>query len=83
MNQILVQIYLPANGIYYDVYVPDHVCIVEVTELLADLFTEISNGFFVRDDINYLCQRDKGEGFPPEKTLRELNVKNGSKLIFI
>ena len=83
MDQILVQIYLPANGTYYDVYVPDNVCIMEVTELLASLFTEISNGFFVKDDINYLCSREEGEGFPPEKTLRELHVKNGSKLMLI
>lgn len=83
MNRILTSIYLPASGESYEVYLSKDMYVREAVILLAEMFTEISEGFFTSDDTNILCDRTEGRAFSPEKTLGELGIKNHSSLMFI
>ncbi|MDO5559701.1 MAG: hypothetical protein Q4F95_08900 [Oscillospiraceae bacterium] len=83
MNKILTEIYLPANGKSYEVYLPENMYAGDAAQLLADLFTEAAGGFYCRDDVNILCDRFEGRAFDSDKTLKELNVKNHSMLMLV
>lgn len=83
MNKIIVQVYLPVNGKTYDVRLPEDMYVHDVAEVLADLFTESAKGFYCKSDTNILCFRDKGESLPQNKTLKELEVCNRSKLMLV
>lgn len=83
MNKILTEIYLPAGGKTYEVYLSADMLVSEAVTLLADMFTEISEGFFCTSNVNILCEREEGRAFDPNKTLSELGLHNHSALMFI
>jgi len=83
MGKILTEIYLPAGGATYEVYLSEELFVREAVQLLAELFTEISEGFFCSGEMNILCSREEGRAFDPDKTLRELDIRNHSSLMFI
>lgn len=83
MNRILTEIYLPASGITYEVYLSDDMFVHEAAALLSNMFTEISEGFFCSSEMNILCSREDGRAFDPNKTLSELGICNHSSLMFI
>lgn len=83
MNKIIVQVYLPANGKTYDVRLPEDMYVHDAADVLGDIFTEAAKGLYCKSSVNILCFRDKGESLPRDKTLKELEIKNRAKLMFI
>ena len=83
MNKIIVQVYLPVNGTTYEIRLPDTMYVRDVTDVLAELFSETAKGFYAAGSTNILCFRDKGESLPQDRTLRELGIRNRSSLMFI
>ncbi|MDE6519118.1 MAG: hypothetical protein K2K91_01470 [Ruminococcus sp.] len=83
MNKIIVQVYLPADGRTYDIRVPENMYIYDAVNVMAELFAEISKGFYCKGDVNILCMRDKGESLPQNKTFRELKIANRTELMFV
>lgn len=83
MNKIIVQVYLPVNGMTYEIRVPDNMYVRDVTDVLSELFSEIAKGFYSSSTDNVLCFREQGESLPQDRTLRELGICNRSSLMFI
>ncbi|MBP0971553.1 MAG: hypothetical protein J5753_05880 [Oscillospiraceae bacterium] len=83
MNKIIVQVYLPVNGITYEIRLPDNMYVRDVTDVLSELFSEIAKGFYSSCENNVLCFREQGESLPQDRTLRELGICNRSRLMFI
>ena len=83
MNKIIIQIFLPANGNWYDIRVPESMYVYDLATVLADLFSEIAKGFYYKSNENVLCFRDTGQKLPQDKTLAELKVCNRTKLMFV
>lgn len=83
MNKIIVQVFLPANGKTYDVRLPENMYVHDAADILGDLFSEAAKGVYCKGDVNILCFRDKGESLPRDKTLKELNICNRTRLMFV
>ncbi len=83
MNKIIVQVFLPVNGMTYELRLPDTMYVHDVTDVLSELFAEIAKGFYSSSENNVLCFREQGESLPQDMTLRELGICNRSSLMFI
>jgi hypothetical protein len=83
LEKILVEIYLPAVNQNYDVYIPLTSKLHEVTDLLANAFTELSNGYFTASQDTVLCDKATGHLLDINKSVLELGLYNGSRLMLI
>lgn len=83
MDKILTEVYLPASGMTYEVFLSEDMYVYEAVKLLTDIFTEISGGFFCRSGNDVLCSREDGRIFDPGKKLSESGIRNHSKLMIM
>ena len=83
MNKIIVQVYIPVNSKTYDVRVPESMYVHDLTELLADIFSESEKGFYYKSSVNILCLRKNGRILPQNRTLKELDINNRASLMFV
>ncbi|MDX8360747.1 methyltransferase [Cytobacillus sp. IB215316] len=83
MEKVLVEIYIPVINQYYDVYLPLISKMYEIEELLAAAFSEISSGYFVASEDIVICEKNTGRIYDVNKSVMELDIRNGSKLMLI
>jgi hypothetical protein len=83
MEKILVEVLLPAANTGYDIYIPIVSRMDEVTALVSAVLSELSAGKYKSDSNAVLCDAATGTIFDINKTVDELGIKNGSKLILI
>ena len=83
MHKILVEIYNPAAEKSYDVFIPLKSKLYEVSFLLSNAISELSEGYYQASEQTVLCDRSTGEIFDINQTVEELGLKNGSKLMLL
>ena len=83
MDNILVEVFLPAANRTYDVFIPLKIKLYEVTKLLAHTFTELSGGYFTASEDTVLCDKVSGTILNINMSAEELGLKNGAKLMLI
>lgn len=83
MSKILLEITSPAAGESYDVFVPDNMQIGELISLLGTVFTQTSNGTYIFSNQAVLSEKNAGTVYSPNDRIRDLDIKNGTKLLFI
>lgn len=83
MHKILVEIYNPASNHTFDVFIPLESKLYEVTLLLSNAVSELSNGFYKATEQTALCDRSSGQVLDINLTVEELGLKNGSKLMLL
>lgn len=83
MDEILVEMYLPASGKTYDIKIPYNAKIYTLTNMLTKAMTELSEGEFKDNGNSVLVDRDTGNIFDINFSVYELGLENGSKLMLI
>lgn len=83
MNKILVEIYLPSTNQEFDVILPKRVYVYEAVKIIAEIVNKLSNGIFIQNEETVLCNRNTGEILSINKTIEELSLRNGAKLMLI
>lgn len=83
MNKILVEVYLPAADKTYDMFLPPESKIYEVVQMLSSIMEDLAGGFFTASDDTVICYRDTGAVLDFNKSVDELSLHNGSRLIII
>ena len=83
MNKALVELYVPAVGDYFDVFVPVDVPIGELTDVIANGIVELTNGKYVASKYEQLCLRVPAGLLNPSLTLQDYGVKDGTRLYFV
>lgn len=83
MNKVLVEIYIPVAGKCYDMFIPTHLMMHEVLEMVCKLATQLSGGLFIADENTAICNRIDGTILNINLSVNELGLKNGSKLMLI
>lgn len=83
MNYIIVEVYLPAAKKTYDVKIPRTSCIWEITKLIANALTELSEGLYKASEDSVLLERESGAIFNINLSVEEAGLVNGSKLMLI
>lgn len=83
MKKILVEVYIPAADVSFDVYISLQSKLYEVLYLFKNSFTELLNGYFIASDDTVICDRKTGTIFNINMSVEELELINGSKLMLI
>jgi hypothetical protein len=83
MNKILVEVFLPALGQSYDVFIPLESQLSEVILLLTKVLNDLSSGCYIAGEDAILCDRETGNIFSINMSVYELGLKSGSKLMLI
>ncbi|MCQ2469342.1 MAG: methyltransferase [Ruminococcus sp.] len=83
MDKILTEVYLPASGRTYEIYLNGDMYVYEAVQLLTDILSEISGGFFCGSGSDVLCSREDGTIYDFDKKLSELGIKNHSRLMIL
>lgn len=83
MDKILVEIFLPAANKSFEIYIPLDIKIHELTFLLEKTVSELSNGLFISNDDSVICERSTGNILNVNMSVKELDLKNGSKLMLL
>lgn len=81
MKKVLINLFVPAIGEYFDVFVPDSLLIKDVCTLLGDSIQELSNKQYISSGEEVLCSLDKKQILRPERNLMEYGIRNGEHLL--
>jgi hypothetical protein len=83
MNKILVNIYIPILNESYDIFIPAQSQLFVVTELIKRAVSELSGGQFMPAADTVLARKTTGEILDGNRTVFELAIGNGTKLMLI
>lgn len=83
MNKIMIELYLPAAGVSYDVRISGESRIGEIIPLLEACMAELAEGYFVPKADSLLCDRKTGVVLNVNLTVNEMGILNGTKLMLI
>ena len=83
MKKYLVDVYLPATGKHYDVYLPTGKQIGEATQLLVKITESLSGGSYKGGGESLLINAKSGEPLNRSDTVYEAGIRNASELILI
>ena len=82
-NKILIELEIPLIEKKYDLFIPINKKIGTIKKLIEDSLKEISNSeYTVKEDAN-LYSKDTGEIYDVNKTVRDTDLQNGSRVILI
>ncbi|WP_078556663.1 methyltransferase [Bacillus alkalicellulosilyticus] len=82
MNKILVEVYVPVLNNHFDVYLPLTSKVYEIKILLVRALEDMTAGYFISHE-NVICDRHTGEVLDINKSVLDLELINGSKLMLI
>lgn len=83
MKKLMVSVYLPAALQSYDILLPAHLRLSQLTPLIAGALSRMSNGQYTADDNSMLCDRASGNLLNINMTAWESGLRNGSKLMLV
>lgn len=82
-HKVLVEIYVPACGESYDVFIPPESRMSEVVQLVAGALGDLSGGRYRGTADSVLCDRDSGMIYNMNMSIAELGIENGSRLMLL
>ncbi|MCL2813452.1 MAG: hypothetical protein FWD23_02510 [Oscillospiraceae bacterium] len=83
MKKYLVDVYLPAVGAHYDVYLPAGKRVGEAVSLLAGIMESLSGGGFKSRADPVFLDADGGEPIDYGISVYDAGIRNASRLILI
>ncbi len=83
MEYVIVNIFLPAGDVQYDVRIPLDVNVHAGVKLIADAISRLCAESYLPSRSSFLAKRGNGTMLNPEKTFRECGIQYGSELILI
>ena len=82
-NKILIELEVPLQEKKYDLFIPINKKIGTVKHLIEEALLELTdNSYEIREDTN-LYSKDTGEIYDVNKTVRDTDLQNGSRVILI
>ena len=82
-NKILIEIEIPLIEKKYDLFIPINKKVGTIKRLIEDSISElIDNDYEIREDSN-LYSKETGEIYDVNKTVKDTDLQNGSRIILI
>ena len=81
-NKVLVELIVPEIEERYDIYIPVSKKIGSVIQLLQKSVFELSDGDFIATQKNLLYSIT-GEKYDINATVKDTNIRNGSKIVLM
>ncbi|MBR5969773.1 MAG: hypothetical protein IK016_05425 [Lachnospiraceae bacterium] len=83
MKKYLVDVYLPAVGKHFDVYLPASKLIGEVTSLLITVAVSVAGKEYIASEHAMLIRAEDGAVLDTGVTVYDAGIRNAAKLILI
>lgn len=83
MNDVLLNVFVPALNKDYDIVADKDEKIYVVLELIKKAVEILSEGLFLSNSQSVICDRLNGKILNINKSAKELGLKDGSKLMLI
>ena len=81
--KILINVYVPAIEMKYDILVPNFLRIRNITALIAETVENLSNHIYISSGAECLCSADKNILLRPNATLEQYGIQNGDHLVMM
>ena len=82
-NKILIELEIPLIETKYDLFIPINKKIGTIKSLIENSLMELTdNAYSPRQDTNFYS-KDTGEIYDVNRTVRDTDLKNGSRIILI
>lgn len=81
--KILINVYVPAIEMKYDILVPSFLRIKNITALIAETVENLSNHIYISSGAECLCSADKNILLRPNATLEQYGIQNGDHLVMM
>lgn len=82
-NKILIELEIPLIEKKYDLFIPCNKKIGTIKRLIEEALVELtSNAYVPKDDSNFYS-KENGQYYDVNKTVRDTDLKNGSRIILI
>ena len=82
-NKILVELEIPLIEVKYDMFIPINKKIGTIKSLIENSLVELTDRAYIpRKDTN-LYSKETGEIYDVNKTIRDTDLKNGSRVILM
>ncbi len=82
-NKILIELEIPLIEKRYDLFIPINKKIGTVKNLIENALVELTDSAYVPKDDSNFYSKETGEIFDVNKTVRDTNLRNGSRIILI
>lgn len=82
-SKILIELEIPLIEKKYDMFIPINKKVGTIKRFIEDSLVELTDGAYIpRDDTN-LYSKETGNIYDVNRTVRETDLKNGSRIILI
>lgn len=82
-NKILIELEIPLIEKKYDLFIPINKKVGTVKNLIENALVELTDSAYVPKDDSNFYSKETGEIFDVNKTVRDTNLRNGSRIILI
>lgn len=82
-NKVLVELVVPILEESYDVFIPVNRKVGNVIGILSKLVFDMSSGYFVPNEKNFLYNGITGDIYPVDELILNTDIRNGSKIILL
>ena len=82
-NKILIELEIPLIEAKYDLFIPVNKKVGTVKKLMEDALTELTDGAYMPKDDTNLYSKENGLLYDINKTVRDTDLQNGSRIILI
>ena len=82
-NKILIELEIPLIEKRYDLFIPINKKVRTVKNLIENALVELTDSAYVPKDDSNFYSKETGEIFDVNKTVRDTNLRNGSRIILI
>ncbi len=82
-NKILIELDIPLIEKSYDLYIPINKKIGTIKQLLEEALIELTDNAYVIKETTNFYSKETGQIYDVNKSVRETDLKNGSRIILI
>ncbi len=82
-NKILVELDVPLIEKKYDLFIPINKKIGTIKKLIEEELSELTEGAYVVSESTNLYSKETGIIYDINKTVRDTELKNGSRIILV
>jgi transcription termination factor Rho len=82
-NKILIELSIPLIEKNYDLYIPINKKVGTVKRLIEEGLLELTDNDYVINENSNFYSMETGDVYDVNKTVRETDLKNGSRIILI
>ena len=82
-NKILVELEIPLIEKEYDLFIPCNKKIGTIKKLIEEALVELTDNAYIPKEESNFYSKENGQYYDVNKTVRDIDLKNGSRIILI